>query len=151
MSEKEEAATRRKTVLFLCDHNSARSQMAEGFLKHYAAEHFDVYSAGLAPTALHPLAVQVMAEVGIDISQQHAKGIRDYLGRLAVSYAIFVCHQEEDACPALWPFGGLRLRWSFDDPTRCVGTEEEILQQFRAIRDAIGAAIRDWIATAGRS
>ena len=133
-------------LIFLSRRNAARSQMAEGFLKHYAGDRFEVHSAGMKPTGLHPLAVQVMAEVGIDISQQESKGTRAYLGRLAVSYAIFVCPEGEATCPAIWPFGGMRLRWPFDDPAAFEGSEAARVEKFRAVRDQIEARIKEWLA-----
>jgi arsenate reductase (thioredoxin) len=134
-------------VLFLCSHNAARSQMAEAFLKHYAGDRFEIHSAGLEPTAVHPLTIRVMDEVGIDIRGQQAKGAKLYLGRLAVNYAIFVCPDVEESCPTLWPFGGVRLRWPFDDPAAWESNEQVQLSKFRSIRDQIDRQIRNWLET----
>lgn len=136
----------RPAVLFLCTHNAARSQMAEGFLRAKAPEHFDVYSAGSAPKeAIDPLAVRVMGEVGIDLSGQHPKGLFEYLGRLPVRVAISVCPQAEDQCPTLWPGALARLQWPFEDPAACPGSDAERLEKFRAVRDQIDRRISAWL------
>jgi arsenate reductase len=91
-------------VLFLCTHNAARSQMAEAFLHHYAGDRFEVLSAGLVPTQVHPLTRQVLTETGLDPSRLRAKGLKDVLGRVRIHYAIIVCDQAEEDCPHLYPF-----------------------------------------------
>jgi arsenate reductase len=137
---------KKKVTLFLCTHNSARSQMAEAFLRRYAGDQFEVYSAGLEPQEVNPLAVRVMREVGVDISGQRSKGLRDLLGRLAVHYAIIVCRSVEENCPTAWPGALAQLDWPFDDPAGCEGAEEDRLAKFRAVRDQIDRRVRDWIA-----
>jgi len=132
-------------VLFVCKHNSARSQMAEAFLRHYAGDRFEVYSAGLEPAKVHPLAVRVMQEIGIDISHHKSKPISDYLGKLKVDYAVAVCDIGEEACPSLHPFTEKLLHWPFEDPASFKGTEEERLANFRQIRDLIHKRVRDWV------
>src|SRR5579883_657399 len=104
----------RQRVLFVCTHNSARSQMAEGWLRHLAGDRFEAHSAGTEATQVHPLAIRVMAEVGIDISGQHSKTIEEYLGQ-PFDWVITVCDQAAEACP-LFPGGGERLHWSLLDP-----------------------------------
>ena len=138
---------RKQKVLFLCTQNSARSQMAEGFLRHLAGERFEVYSAGIDPTdEIHPCAVEAMAEVGVDISDQYPKDLRDYLGKEFFNYLVIVCARAEERCPKTFPGVGTRFSWIFDDPRR----EEDLpydstLERFRAIRDEIELKIRDWL------
>ncbi len=136
-------------VLFVCTHNAARSQMAEALLRNRAGDYFDAYSAGSDPTQIHPLTIRVMQEVGIDVSGQQAKPLRHYLGKLAINYAIFVCQNAEERCPTLWPSALVRLSWPFADPTAAVGSEEERLAGFRAVRDQIDARIAAWLIELG--
>lgn len=132
-------------VLFLCTSNSARSQMAEAFLRKYGGEQFEAFSAGLEPKNIHPLAIQVMQEIGVDISGQTAKGIEIYLGKMFFHYLITVCDDAEKNCPTFWPGVNQRLHWSFEDPAAFEGTEEEKLEKFRTIRDQIEQRIKDWL------
>jgi len=95
---------RKQKVLFLCTQNSARSQMAEGFLRHLVGDRFEAYSAGIDPTAeVHPCAVEAMSEVGIDISEQYPKGLRTYMGKMGFNYLIIVCARAEERCPKTFP------------------------------------------------
>lgn len=103
-------------ILFLCTENSARSQMAEAFLRHYAGDRFEVCSAGTDPTELHPLTTRVMDEASICMDGHRSKPLKEYLGRLSVTHAIIVCEQAEQRCPQLWPFTLQRLVWPFPDP-----------------------------------
>jgi arsenate reductase (thioredoxin) len=138
---------RKQKVLFLCTQNSARSQMAEGFLRHLAGDRFEVYSAGIDPTdEIHPCAVEAMSEVGIDISEQYPKGLGTYLGKMGFNYLIIVCARAEERCPKTFPGVGARFSWVFEDPRR----DEEIpydsmLERFRKGRDEIELKIRDWL------
>jgi arsenate reductase len=125
----------KKKVLFLCTHNSARSQMAEGLLRHHAGERFEVMSAGTEATHIRPLAVRAMDELGIDISAQESKTLKRYLGE-PFDYVITVCDDANEACP-IFPGARQRLHWSFEDPAQASGTEEERLQVFRSVRNAI--------------
>ena len=131
-------------VLFLCTGNSARSQMAEAWLREYAGERFEVYSAGLEPTVIHPLTIQVMQEAGVDMSAHYSKSLGDFLGRLHFGYLITVCGKAEEKCP-IFPGMGVRLHWLFEDPAAFVGTEEQKLTVFRQVRDAIEAQVKIWI------
>jgi arsenate reductase len=138
---------KKEKVLFVCVHNSARSQMAEVFLKDLAGDRFDVESAGLEPGRLNPLVVAVMKEVGIDISQNKTKSVFDLFkqGKL-FSYVITVCDESQsERCPV---FPGLtqRLHWSFPDPSRLEGTREQKLEKTRTIRDQIKNRILEWLA-----
>jgi arsenate reductase len=132
-------------VLFLCTGNSARSQMAEAFLRRYAGEHFEVFSAGLEPKGINPLTTQVMAEIGFDISNQTSKGVSEFLGKVLIQLLITVCDQAEKNCPVSWPGVNQKLHWSFEDPAAFEGTEEEKLAKFREVRDQIDLKIRSWL------
>jgi arsenate reductase len=133
-------------VLFVCTGNSARSQMAEGLLRKYAGNHFEARSAGMEPKGINPLAVEAMKEIGIDISHHTSKPVSEFLGKVAVHYAVFVCSNAEDRCPRLWPFTGQRLYWPFEDPAAATGTHDEKLAVFRDVRDQIDTQIIQWLA-----
>lgn len=132
-----------KRVLFLCSHNAARSQMAEGFLRSLAGDRFEVESAGTKSTELHPLAVRAMRELGIDISGQHSKSVDDVDESWDV--VVTVCDAN---CP-IPPRSGLKLRWTFPDPALAGGTEEERLVAFRRVRDGIQKKVRSLAARLG--
>jgi len=125
-----------KRVLFLCAHNSARSQMAEGFLRSLAPERFEVQSAGTRATRVHPLAIAAMREVGIDISQQTSKSVDD-VGE-GWDVVVTVC---DSSCPVP-PRSGLKLRWKLPDPAAARGTGEARLEVFRGVRDSIQSRVR---------
>jgi arsenate reductase len=129
------SSANKRRVLFLCTHNSARSQMAEGLLRHFGGGRFEVFSAGTEATMVRPLAIRVMHELGIDISQQHSKTLERYLDHPFDS-VITVCDQANEACPV---FSGARerLHWSFPDPSKAMGTEDEQLSIYRDVRDSI--------------
>jgi arsenate reductase len=132
-------------VLFLCTGNSARSQMAEAFLKRYAGDTFDVQSAGLEPKGINPCTVRVMAEVGYDMSGHRSKSLREFMGHTHSRYVITVCGHADAYCPqGLWS-SGQKLHWPFDDPAAFVGSDEEKLAQFRLIRDQIDQKILAWL------
>ena len=122
-------------MLFLCTHNSARSQMAEGLLRHLAGDRFEVMSAGTEATRIRPLAIQAMEEIGIDVSGQESKTLDQYLEE-PFDYVITVCDDANEACP-FFPGARNRLHWSFEDPSRAEGSEEERLAVFRRVRDEI--------------
>jgi arsenate reductase len=134
-------------VLFLCTHNSARSQMAEGLLRAMAGDRFEAASAGTEATRVHPLAIRVMAERGIDISG-HTSKLFEPLLREPWSYLITVCDDANERCPFV-AGPRQRLHWSFEDPSRASGSEDERLAVFRRIRDRIEARIAGWIARSG--
>ena len=129
------AEAERSGVLFLCTHNSARSQMAEGLLRHLAGDRFESYSAGTEATHVRPLAVRAMDEIGIDISGQESKTLNRYLG-VPFDYVVTVCDEANEACP-FFPGAKNRLHWSFEDPAQATGSEEERLAAFRRVRDEI--------------
>ncbi len=134
-------------VLFLCTGNSARSQMAEAFLRYYASDQFEVHSAGLDPKGIHPLTVVVMEEIGIPMADHTSKGVNVYLGKMLFQYLITVCDKAEQNCPTMWPGVNQRLHWSFEDPATFEGSEEEKLAQFREVRIQIEQKVKDWVAT----
>ncbi|PYN55473.1 MAG: protein-tyrosine-phosphatase [Candidatus Rokuibacteriota bacterium] len=132
-------------VLVLCTHNSARSQMAEGFLRALAGDRLEVASAGTKATRVHPLAVRAMAEVGIDIGAYASKTLDRFLGQ-PWDYVITVCDSANERCP-VFPARTTRIHWSFDDPSRAAGTDDDRLQTFRRVRDQIAARLRVWLAS----
>jgi len=134
-------------VLFICVHNSARSQMAEAWLNQFCGDFFEAESAGLEPGTLNPLTVEVMKDARIDISKNKTQSVFDVFkfGRL-FAYVITVCGESNaEKCP-IFPGSAQRLHWSFPDPSRVTGTHEEKLAQVRAIRDRIRAKIDNWCA-----
>jgi arsenate reductase (thioredoxin) len=133
----------RRQVLFLCTHNSARSQMAEGLLRHLGGDRFEVASAGTERTRVHPLAITATAEMGIDVSQHTSKALDTFLQE-RWDYVITVCDAANESCPVFLA-AAERLHWSFPDPSRASGTEEEKLAVFRWVRDAIGARLEGWL------
>ena len=135
--------TKQARVLFLCTHNSARSQMAEGLLRQLAGDRFEPHSAGTEATNVRPLAIRVMDEIGVDISSHESKTLERYLEE-PIEYVITVCDDANEACP-FFPGAANRLHWSFEDPSRAEGSEEERLEKFRQIRDEIEQKIRDWL------
>jgi arsenate reductase (thioredoxin) len=118
-------------VLFLCTGNTARSQMAEAFLKKYAGERFAVFSAGYDPQEINPLTRTVMAEKGFDLSGHYSKGPKEFLGKMIIRYLIVVCANTETRCPRTFPGVLFRFFWPFDDPAATSGTEAEKLEKFR--------------------
>ncbi len=130
-------------VLVLCTHNSARSQMAEGLLRALASDRFDVASAGTEATRVHPLAIRVMDELGIDLRGHRSKTV-DRLLAEPWDYVITVCDGANERCP-VFPGRTTRLHWSFEDPSAATGSEDERLAVFRRVRDAIAARLRGWV------
>ena len=131
-------------VLFVCTENSCRSQMAEGFLRHLAGDRFEVFSGGAQPMGLNPAAVEVMKEIGIDISGQHAKDVAQFLGQ-SFQYVIRVCDKVREKCPVL-PGAIWYLDWSFEDPGAAKGTPSGSLAVFRRVRDEIESHVLDFMA-----
>jgi arsenate reductase len=132
----------KERVLFVCTHNSARSQMAEGFLRAKAADRFEVQSAGTEQTSVHPLAIRVMAERGIDISGHTSKTLAGLVER-GWDYVVTVCDDADQRCPFV-P-GAKRLHWAFEDPSRAHGSEEERRVVFRRVRDQIESRLSAWL------
>ena len=136
----------KQRVLFLCTGNSARSQMAEAFLRKLGEDRFQSYSAGMEPKGLNPLTVRVMDEVGIDVSGQVSKSVKEYLGKVQFQYVITVCDDADKNCPMVWFEGSARKHWSFEDPAKQTGSEETKLAKFREVRDLIEKKIKAWVA-----
>jgi thioredoxin type arsenate reductase len=133
-----------ETVFFLCTQNSARSQMAEGWLRHLSSGRIPVRSAGIAPQALHPLAIQVMSEAGVDIGYQQAKGL-DALADVVPNVVVTVCDLAREQCPE-WSHPANQLHWSIPDPVRMQGTREAQAQTFRAVRDDLRQRVEGLLA-----
>ena len=125
----------KKMILYVCTGNSIRSQMAEGLLRHLADDRFDVFSAGLMPSIVHPKAIEVMAEIGIDISRHKSKSILEYRDQ-SFDYLVTVCDSAKEMCP-VFPNSKKSLHWSIENPTDTIGTEDDILKSFRKVRDEI--------------
>jgi arsenate reductase (thioredoxin) len=134
----------RERVLFLCTHNSARSQMAEGWLRRLAGQRYEVASAGTEATRVHPLAVRAMAEVGIDLAG-HASKTLDRFRNDRWDWVVTVCDDANERCP-IFPGAAHRVHWSFEDPSRATGSDDERLVTFRKVRDEIRARLDTWLA-----
>ena len=132
-------------VLFLCTGNSARSQMAEAFLKKHGGDQYEAYSAGTEPRGIHPYTGRVMEEVGVSLSGQYSKHVKEYMGKMHVAYELTLCDEAEKSCPTIFPGIGQRLHWSFEDPVAFVGSEDEKLAKFREVRDRIERQIKEWL------
>lgn len=130
---------RRKKVLFLCTGNSCRSQMAEGWARALKSDEVDAYSAGVAPCFVHPFAIRVMKEAGIDISSQYSKHIEDLDG-ITFDYVVTLCDYADEKCP-YHPDQGKRIHRPFQDPIHARGTEAEIVAKFRSVRNRIRAFV----------
>ena len=137
-------------VLFLCTHNSARSQMAEGLLRHLSGGRVEAHSAGTEATAVRPLAIRAMAELGISLSGQTSKTLTRYLGE-SFDAVITVCDDANESCP-VFPGARARLHWSLPDPSRATGAEAEQLAVYRRVRDElrrrIATELLPWVAPA---
>jgi arsenate reductase (thioredoxin) len=129
----------KQRVLFICTHNSARSQMAEGLLRRLGGERFEVFSAGTEATHVRPLAIHAMAEIDIDISGQQSKTLDRYLGE-PFDAVITVCDAANETCP-IFPGAKQRRHWSFEDPSKATGSEDEQLAVYRRVRDEIRVRI----------
>lgn len=132
-------------VLFLCTGNSARSQMAEAFLKKYGGDQYEVYSAGIEPRDIHPYTERVMEEVGISLRGHYSKHIKEYMGRINFAYVIILCEEAEKQCPTTFPGITQRLKWSFEDPSTIVESDDKKLMKFREVRDKIEQRIKSWL------
>jgi len=133
--------TTRQRVLFLCTGNSARSQMAEGILRHFAGDRFEVFSAGTRPVGLNPNAVTAMAEIGISIAGSRSKSVDEFAGQ-RFDYVFTVCDNAKESCP-IFPGGGRRLHQSFDDPAAAPADQQ--LGVFRKVRDQIADRLQEFL------
>lgn len=132
----------KKRVLILCTGNSARSQMAEGFLRHLAGDRFEVESAGVEPSHVRPQAIAAMLERGVDISHHRSKSVDEFTGQ-EFDYVITVCDNARERCP-VFPVKTERIHWSFDDPAIAEGDEQAVLAVFRRVRDEIENRLREF-------
>jgi len=138
----------KKKILFVCVHNSARSQMAEAFLKQMAGNRFEVESTGLEPGKLNPVVVEVMKEVGIDISQNKTKSVFDFYKQgKQYDYVITVCDESQAGSCPVFPGKGQRIHWGFDDPSSFTGSWEEKLDKTREVRNQIETKIKEWFSS----
>lgn len=129
----------KQRILFLCTHNSCRSQMAEGLANHFLGDRFQAFSAGTEATQVNPMTIKVLEELGIDISGQYSKTLDEFAGE-TFDYVVTLCGDANEKCPLF--FGGvLRIHQGFDDPSRLKGCEENLLPEFRRVRDDI----REWL------
>jgi arsenate reductase len=134
----------KERVLFLCTHNSARSQMAEAWLRALAGDRYEVASAGTEATRVHPLAMTAMAEAGVDLEGHTSKTLDRFVGD-RWDWVITVCDAANEACP-VFPGAVHRLHWSFDDPSRATGADDARLAMFRRVRDEIRTTLVAWLA-----
>ncbi|MEO8393081.1 MAG: arsenate reductase ArsC [Chloroflexota bacterium] len=130
-------------VLILCTGNSARSQMAEGLLRHLNGERVEVFSAGSKPSRVNPYAIETMRQRGIDISGQRSKHLSEYLNQ-PFDFVITVCDQAAETCP-IFPGSAQRIHWSFPDPAAVEGSDDEILAAFEQVRDDLEGKLREWM------
>jgi arsenate reductase len=133
----------KKRVLILCTGNSARSQMAEGLLRHDAGARFEVFSAGVAPTHVRPEAIAAMSEIGIDISSHRSKSVDAFTAQ-EFDYVITVCDNAKQECP-IFPGKTNRIHWSFEDPALAAGNDAERLAVFRRVRDELREHLRSFV------
>jgi len=134
-----------KKVLILCTGNSCRSQLAEGFIRHFAGDTAIVYSAGIETHGVNPRAIAVMAESGIDISGHTSNNVNEY-ANIDFDYVITVCDNAKESCP-YFPTQAQKFHYNFPDPAKASGTEAEIMQEFRRVRDLIEAYCNDFVKT----
>ena len=141
---------RKTRVLFLSTANAARSQMAEAFLRHYAGDYYEVHSAGLEPRDITPEVAQAMAEVGVPLDGQRAKGVGEYLGQVHFGWLITVCSHAEAHCPTAFLGISKRAYWGdVDDPLKFEGSAEQRAEHARAVRDAINGRVQSWLLEQG--
>ena len=141
--------TRKTKVIFLCTGNSARSQMAEAFLRKYAGDRFEAYSAGLDPKGINPYTIKAMDEVGVSLKGQHSKSVGEYLGKEHFAYLFTVCSNAEKNCPRTFLSSGIHTHWDFEDPAAFEGTDDEKMDKFREVRNQIDLRIQTWLAELG--
>ena len=132
-----------KKILVLCTGNSCRSQIAEGYLRHFAAERAEIYSAGIETHGVNPKAIEIMKRDGIDISAHTSNNINEYLD-IDFDFVITVCDNAKERCP-YFPSNAVKLHYNFPDPAKAVGTEEEVMEQFRAVREMIRSYTQNFV------
>lgn len=136
--------TEKKSALFLCTGNSARSIMAEAWLRHLAGDRFDAFSAGIEPSSINPLTIKVMSEAGVSLEGQYSKPLSLYYEKREFDYVITVCDSANEKCP-FFPGKTTRIHWSLEDPAAETGSEEKRLLKFMKVRDQIKRKIETWI------
>ena len=119
--------------------------MAEAFLEKHGGDRYDAYSAGTEPKGINPYTEQVMEEVGVSLSSQHSKHVKEYMGKIHFAYVITLCDEAEKSCPAIFPGMGQRLHWSFEDPAAIAASDDEKMAKFREVRDQIERRIKEWL------
>ena len=119
--------------------------MAEAFLKKHGGDRYDAYSAGIEPKGINPYTERVMEEIGVSLSGQYSKHVKEYMGKVHFGYLITVCDEAEKNCPTAFPGIGQRIHWSFEDPAAFVGSDDEKLTKFREVRDQIERRIKEWL------
>ena len=119
--------------------------MAEAFLRKYGGDHFEVYSAGIEPKGINPYTNRVMEEIGVSLTGQYSKDIREYMGKVHFAYLIILCDEAEKTCPRTFPGIAQRLHWSFEDPAAAEGSDDEKLAKFREVRDRIDQRLKVWL------
>jgi arsenate reductase len=129
----------KQRVLFVCTGNRARSQMAEGLLRHIAADRFDVFSAGTVPSGMSELTIEAMREIGVDVSHQRSKSVDEFAGQ-SFDYVITVCNAASEACP-VFPGGGERLHWDIEDPSDIEARGVPLMEAFRIAREDLRGRI----------
>jgi arsenate reductase len=137
--------TSKPRVLFLCTGNSARSQMAEAYLRYLAGDQYDVCSAGVNPKGINPYTERVMDEAGVSLDGQYSKDVHEYLGRVNFDYLITVCGHADESCPRTLLDVSKRIHWELEDPAAFVGSDEETAARFREVRDQIRRCVAEWI------
>lgn len=136
---------KKQNILFLCTGNSARSQMAEAFLRQHGGGQFEVFSAGIDPKSINPFTYKVMAEKGFNLSGHYSKLVNEFAGKHEFDYLITVCDEADKNCPVGLVKAAQRMHWSFEDPAAFKGSEEERLAKFREVRDLIERKVIAWV------
>ena len=148
MKKRDDLSLNKTKLIVLCTGNSARSQMAEAFLRRYASKHFDIYSAGFLTKGVNPYTIKVMEEIGYDMSSHYSKSLNQYLDKIHFKIVITVCSKAEEMCPII-PGVEIKLYWPFEDPASFEGTEKEKLIKFREIRDKMNEHVKSWLKERG--
>ena len=148
MKKRDDLSLNKTKLIVLCTGNSARSQMAEAFLRRYASKRFDIYSAGFVTKGVNPYTIKVMEEIGYDMSSHYSKSLNQYLDKIHFKIVITVCSKAEEMCPII-PGVEIKLYWPFEDPASFEGTEKEKLIKFREIRVKMHEHIKSWLKERG--
>lgn len=139
----------KKVIMFLATHNAMRGIVAEMLVKRYVGNAFAIFSAGLAPSEIHPMTAQVLQEVGIPLTDERAHHVTEYLGYVIVAHLVTLGSDAEQAIPKTWPGATFFHQWTFEDPTLFEGSDDAKLAKFREVRDQIDAKIKAWLPSLG--